>query len=170
MATKRSHGEWMAAKRKSDPEFAERQRAAKRKWYRENSMRYKFDVKVWRNNNRKKVCAYTRKWRFGITQEQFDAKFESQNSSCAICKTRETRRWNIDHDHSCCPGERVCGKCIRGILCEPCNQMLGKVKDSAETLQRAIEYLAAHKKSLKQPLAPSESTTTTRPDMALISV
>lgn len=35
---------------------------------------------------------------------------------------------HIDHDHQCCNGPGSCGKCIRGILCPPCNQVLGWIE------------------------------------------
>jgi hypothetical protein len=47
----------------------------------------------------------------------------------------------VDHDHECCPPARSCHKCRRGLLCFNCNTVLGKVKDSPETLRALITYL-----------------------------
>lgn len=47
----------------------------------------------------------------------------------------------IDHDHSCCPGEFTCGKCIRGVLCSPCNRTLGYARESINTLRNLANYL-----------------------------
>jgi hypothetical protein len=49
---------------------------------------------------------------------------------CELCGRRLSRKSNvarpcIDHDHTCCPGERSCGKCIRGVLCMQCNTNIG---------------------------------------------
>jgi hypothetical protein len=35
----------------------------------------------------------------------------------------------------------TCGRCIRGLLCQRCNQVLGKMQDSPLLLKRAIAYL-----------------------------
>jgi hypothetical protein len=48
----------------------------------------------------------------------------------------------IDHDHSCCPGEGSCGKCVRGALCRECNQGLGNFRDDIDRLESAIAYLS----------------------------
>jgi hypothetical protein len=71
-----------------------------------------------------------------------------QNGRCKICGTKEPGgmgAFHIDHDHRCCPSKKCCGKCIRGLLCRRCNDMLGKVADSIETLQAMIAYLEKHK-------------------------
>jgi hypothetical protein len=47
-----------------------------------------------------------------------------------------------DHDRSCCPGTGSCGKCVRGLLCNPCNLMIGHAHDEQERLRAAIQYLA----------------------------
>lgn len=70
------------------------------------------------------------KYRYGLTPEQYDALLLAQGGGCAICKTTEPRGkskefFSVDHDHSCCPGVRSCGKCVRGLLCIRCNNSVG---------------------------------------------
>ena len=144
----------MAIRRKENKEFAESQRLAKRKWYRENSVRYKAYVIDWRHKNRHKVTAYTRKWRYGISQEEFDKLFENQGKKCAVCGNNESGKcWCVDHDHSCCGQVRACSKCIRGIICTPCNLMLGGARDNKEILAKAIKYL-----DIRNGLWPTKSS------------
>jgi hypothetical protein len=71
---------------------------------------------------------------YGLTVERWEEIFESQGSSCAICKARETSlHWCVDHDHE--TGE------VRGILCSPCNVLIGMAKDHPQVLDDAKEYL-----------------------------
>jgi Recombination endonuclease VII len=49
----------------------------------------------------------------------------------------------IDHDHECCPGERSCGRCIRGLLCSNCNVALGLTQHNGDMLRAMLNYLAA---------------------------
>jgi hypothetical protein len=81
---------------------------------------------------------------YGITLEQYHQMLEDQNYACKICGLKEStyrKRLSIDHDHSCCPGIKSCGKCVRGLLCHHCNAGIGNAKDSVEILQTMIEYL-----------------------------
>lgn len=66
---------------------------------------------------------------FNLTEDQFEALLTSQGGVCACCGTDQ---WGspsgvpaVDHDHSCCPGKRSCGKCVRGLLCMSCNTLAG---------------------------------------------
>lgn len=48
----------------------------------------------------------------------------------------------MDHDHNCCPGQRSCGLCVRGLLCTQCNcaaGLLGDDPDRALALARYVE-------------------------------
>ena len=67
--------------------------------------------------------------RFKRTPEWYEETLASQGGHCALCSTEpKEKRLNVDHDHKCCPcvGTRyTCGKCVRGLLCDICNQKLG---------------------------------------------
>lgn len=81
--------------------------------------------------------------RMGLTPPQFESMINRQGHVCAICK-REPDKWNIDHDHKCCQGSKrakLCGKCVRGLLCQRCNHLLGNCQDSIDVLHEAISYL-----------------------------
>jgi hypothetical protein len=82
---------------------------------------------------------------YGISIEQYDEIKARQGGACAVCgvATGATRALAIDHDHSCCPAGGSCGQCVRGLLCSPCNKMLGFARDRVEFFERAIEYLQA---------------------------
>ena len=90
------------------------------------------------NSNRKKNENLVRK--YGITLEQWTKILTEQGNSCKICY-RDSKRFVVDHDHTCCPGRNTCGNCIRGIICENCNRALGLVSDSTTILNNMIRYL-----------------------------
>jgi hypothetical protein len=96
--------------------------------------------------NREKVNRRVRNHRHGITQDWFDAKIEQQDNRCAVCGREFTETPNIDHDHNCCLDLRSCEKCRRGLLCAPCNVLIGMAKESIEVLSNAIQYLKGYQK------------------------
>jgi len=96
-----------------------------------------------RARNRERHHLYDRKKRlksfYHLTLEQYDALLVSQNSVCAICqKSTGMRYLAVDHDHTCCPTLKTCGKCIRGLLCQKCNGFLGRIQDDPT---RLVAYL-----------------------------
>lgn len=93
----------------------------------------------WRARNpelaRTRQRAYDLK-KYGLTPDQWDSLFLSQQSRCAICASttpRSERGWATDHDHAT-------GK-LRGILCQPCNKALGCFLDKPEVLRAAAAYV-----------------------------
>ena len=84
---------------------------------------------------------------YHMTEEDFFARLFEQDGLCAICQDPLIVGPNthIDHDHKCCASYSVsCGKCVRGLLCRPCNHGLGKFRDSPEYLRAAAAYLEEH--------------------------
>lgn len=86
------------------------------------------------------------KYWYGLSEEDYEAILEQQGGTCAICRQPDRRKLHVDHDHSCCPSFRSCGKCVRGILCEKCNPALGAFGDDPAVFVRALVYLDTHRK------------------------
>jgi hypothetical protein len=79
---------------------------------------------------------------YNVTIEEYNTMVTKHANRCAICNCY-SESLHVDHDHSCCPGTRSCGKCIRGLLCSNCNNGLGRFYDNITTLENAIKYLTS---------------------------
>lgn len=82
---------------------------------------------------------------YKLSWERYSHFLQVQNNKCAICKTSDigrNSRFDIDHDHYCCPGRKSCGECVRGLLCSSCNSILAVFGDDFERIRSAIEYLS----------------------------
>ena len=81
---------------------------------------------------------------YGITLQDYEAMYKTQNGKCAICGKEPKngrgilRKLYVDHCHQT--------NRVRGLLCHSCNMGIGLLDDSLELLFSAIEYL---KKSLQ---------------------
>lgn len=72
---------------------------------------------------------------YGVEPEQYQAMGEEQKWVCAICgnQTSNGFRLAVDHDHKT--------RKVRGLLCESCNNGIGRFKDDPELLRKAACYL-----------------------------
>ena len=97
----------------------------------------------WRERHPEKYRESKLKHRYGLTIARWNELLLLQGERCAICQTDEPGgiNWHVDHDHACCPTDRTCGKCVRGLLCGKCNQLLGTAKDDVSILAKAIDYI-----------------------------
>lgn len=92
----------------------------------------------------------------------FEAQLALQGGACKICgrnivgvyavqnasgkrdherrfaHTDHSHKKARDHDHS---SRRMCGDCVRGLLCGNCNHALGLLDDNIDTLRSMIAYL-----------------------------
>ena len=85
---------------------------------------------------------YRNLWaRYRLRPEQFHQMIVDQGGLCACCGV-QVETWHVDHDHACCEGRNSCGKCVRALLCGPCNTTLGHAQDSVERLEALIAYLS----------------------------
>jgi len=83
------------------------------------------------------------KHRYGISRDRYLALFESQDGCCVVCGVSPLagKVLYVDHDHACCPGEKSCGRCVRGLICQACNSALGQARDDITILKAMETYL-----------------------------
>lgn len=137
-------------------------------WWGKNRDREVAKRKVYYQNNAERLKKYARdrrsslsRWqlqemafrnrlsvRFGIRPSDYDGLLEKQGGGCAVCGAkRNGLRLPVDHDHSCCPGRKSCGKCIRGILCVRCNTITGFLEKNSELVPLCEAYIREHRPS-----------------------
>jgi hypothetical protein len=90
--------------------------------------------------------------RHGMSRLAYESMVREQDGRCRGCGNAfQGDRWNIDHDHTCCPGSTSCGECVRGLICSACNWALGHAGDSVDTLLNLAMYLEAWNQRKTQP-------------------
>ncbi len=120
------------------------------KWAEENRSKKTSKAAEWARNNPQSLRRYHLQNTYNLTVEQYLEMYSEQQGLCQLCfdpetvidtRTNKLRPLSIDHDHSCCPSKKSCGKCIRGLLCHRCNMVLGACEDNYDLLIRMADYL-----------------------------
>lgn len=72
---------------------------------------------------------------YGLKPGEYGKIYLAQEGVCAICRraTGATRNLSVDHDHRT--------GLVRGLLCRPCNDLLGHLRDDPEAARRIAGYL-----------------------------
>lgn len=87
---------------------------------------------------------------YDLTIVDYIKMLVAQDFTCAIkgCESKfgnvDTRnngfsRLSVDHDHKCHPKGKGCKECVRGLLCNYCNRLVGMAEENIEILH-GIEY------------------------------
>lgn len=95
----------------------------------------------WRKNNPEKVLTARLREKYRISLDHFKFLLEVQNNRCALCSAPlhsnlGRNGFVVDHSHQT-------GK-VRGLLCRPCNNVLGQARDNPEVLRKAAIYVESH--------------------------
>ncbi len=99
-------------------------------------------IRAWNRKSKKKNYRYGRskmlESKYGITQDQFEQISEAQNHKCALCffPASEMRHKKLCVDHCHETGR------VRGLLCHPCNTLLGRIGDNVAGVTRMLEYVS----------------------------
>jgi len=75
--------------------------------------------------------------RYNITPEEYDEMLHAQGGGCAVCGVgtgRAGRALVVDHCHST--------DIVRGILCDRCNTLIGRLEKNRGLLPVILKYLA----------------------------
>lgn len=72
---------------------------------------------------------------YGLQPGQYAEIYAFQGQVCAICQraTGASRNLSVDHDHKT--------GLVRGLLCRPCNSVLGHLRDDRRAALRIYQYL-----------------------------
>ena len=93
--------------------------------------------------------------KYGLDAQRFNKLFRLQEGRCAGCKEKIAHpvsradvevawKCQVDHDHTA-PDQR---DAVRGLLCPPCNRLLGKVQDNWQLLLNLHTYLLQERPKL----------------------
>lgn len=96
--------------------------------------------KNWRKRFPEKAKAAKLRQIYGITLAEYKILLETHNNRCAICDSPHAD-WGrnslvVDHCHKT--------NKVRGLLCHPCNNMLGMAKDNPDTMRKGAAYVESH--------------------------
>lgn len=81
---------------------------------------------------------------YGLEVGGYDRMLSEQGGGCAICgDTDPGSRKHFDLDHCHKTGR------IRGLLCSPCNRVLGVLDDDMEYAEKVIAYMAIYERDGK---------------------
>lgn len=127
-------------------EHKEEIKTRRHKWYKKNKKHHNQLTKQYYLKHKSKLLKdgfrQALKRNFNLSINDYNTMMQEQKGVCAICKRTETlkktngisvRRLSVDHDHKT-------GK-VRGLLCNRCNVILGKIEDNTILLNTMIKYL-----------------------------
>src|SRR5262245_61408107 len=99
-----------------------------------------------RRRKAKSARAWRLRCKYGLTLEDYNARYAKQKGRCAICRKKKPKRGLcVDHCHRT--------KVVRRLLCQKCNSGLGFFNDDPRLVRRALACLSPAVKPKPRPPA-----------------
>ena len=118
----------------------DREKETRRKYLIKNREKVLETQKKWNNKNFERRKNVILKNVYGITLDDYNRMFNTQEGKCAICKRHQnelTRTLCVDHDHKT--------NKVRALLCLTCNTDVSVVENRLEEMTK---YLNKHRKDV----------------------
>lgn len=159
-------------------QYRERKMEGAREYAREyraqNPEKVSESYRRWRTENREYTLERNRQWRMenrdklwvgelrrrhdGMTPGDWQAMWDAQGGRCYLCADPlDGLRAVIEHDHDCCPQNKSCARCRRGLACGNCNSLVGFAGDDPGRLERIASNFKAAAAAARERIAePAE--------------
>jgi Recombination endonuclease VII len=101
---------------------------------------------------------------YSLEPGQYDQMLAKQGAVCLISGLPETSVSKatgkvyplaVDHDRACCPGNRSCGKCVRGLVRRNINVLLGMANDDPALLRACADYIERFRTNADAAASPT---------------
>ena len=129
---KRARDRAWYARTKDDPKHIEARRQSRVR----RGEKRAATIKKWREANPGYATRSFRKWKYGVTPEQYAAMLVAQHGVCAICENppKPGKTLHVDHDH-------VTNR-VRQLLCNSCNIRVGYIEHVL--FAKSFAYIKRH--------------------------
>lgn len=121
----------------------------KHKYHKDNKEEITKKRREYRKNNPVKIKKQIRdahlKFRYNISIEDYNEKFKEQDGKCEICGQYETAKSKSNKIRPLCVDHNHITNEVRGLLCNNCNQLIGRSLENSFILIKTINYLKKYK-------------------------
>lgn len=117
-----------------------RQRTHRSSWGKRNREKLTAANRAYCARNRDRYAEYQYLRRYGLSFSDVSSMWSAQGGACAICATPLRLRGPKGRDKVVVDHCHATNK-VRGLLCTPCNLLIGYANDNPSTLGSAIAYL-----------------------------
>jgi Recombination endonuclease VII len=135
---------------RADPVNREKINSRKREW------RQKPEVQ-----ERERAQRRALRWKYyhHLTPEQVGEQLDAQGGRCYLCGTGLLLAdIEIEHDHRCCPKNRSCPACRRGLACHFCNKIASFSGDDPALLRQIADALEAAMARVTERMSNGDAT------------
>jgi hypothetical protein len=84
-------------------------------------------------------------YKHGMSPGDWASMWDAQNGACYLCGAPidpdQPKLIAVDHDHGCCPRNRSCAGCRRGLTHHTCNTLIGLADDDPVLLRQIADNL-----------------------------